>query len=166
MSSFRSDGIDLAIRLNDPPVAAALDARFLFRQEIVAVAAPGLLAGCSDPIDAAALALLPKLHDTHGHWPALLRQCGVMQSRSRDLRVSRTALAIDAALAGQGVALASRFLVASDLEAGRLVQVVPQHLRGSGDFFRLARRGSKRSEYVDAAFHWLVEKAGPSPAPE
>lgn len=74
--------------------------------------------------------------------------------------MSQTALAIDAALAGQGVVLASRFLVATDLDAGRLVQVVPQVLGGQAGFFLIARRGSKRSEAAETTFRWLIEAAG------
>ncbi|RMH45482.1 MAG: LysR family transcriptional regulator [Alphaproteobacteria bacterium] len=159
ISSFQADGIDLAVRLGNPPFGAALEAHLLFRQEIIAVAAPALVPGGRGTVDRAALASLPKLHDSHDLWPAFLKLCGVAHSRSRDIRLSQTALAIDAALAGQGVALASRFLVAADLEAGRLVQAVPQTLNGQGDFFLLARRGAKRSEAADAAFRWLVETA-------
>jgi len=164
VSSFHADGVDLAVRLGEPPFGATLDVHLLFRQEIIAVAAPSLLAELSGPIDATALAGMPKLHDSHDLWPAFLKQCGVTRSCSRDIRFSQTALAIDAALAGQGAALASRFLVAAELEAKRLVEVVPHFLRGSGDFFLLSHRGSRRSESADAAFRWLVEISGASTA--
>ncbi|MEF3047210.1 LysR substrate-binding domain-containing protein [Pseudotabrizicola sp. L79] len=159
VSSFHADGIDLAVRLGNPPFGAALEAHLLFHQEIVAVAAPGLLSGYGDQLDNAALASMPKLHDSHDLWPAFLKQCGIAQSRSRDIRLSQTTLAIDAALAGQGVALASRFLVSADLDAGRLMQAAPQTLNGQGDFFLLARRGTKRTEAAGVTFRWLVETA-------
>ena len=164
LSSFHADGIDLAVRLGEPPFGAALDAHRLFRQEIVAVASAGIMAEQPSPLDMTALEALPKLHDTHDLWPSFLRLCGAKQSRGRDIRMSQTALAIDAAMAGQGVALVSRFLVAADLEAGRLVQAVPQVLRGPGDYFLLARRGAKRTEAAEEAFRWLVEAADPESA--
>ena len=74
---------------------------------------------------------------------------------------SQTTLAIDAALAGQGAALASRFLVAADLKAGRLVQVVGQELSEQGDFFLLARRGTNRSDAVETTCRWLIEASEP-----
>jgi LysR family glycine cleavage system transcriptional activator len=40
VSSFHSDGIDLAVRQGNPPFGAALDAIRLFRQTIIAVAPP------------------------------------------------------------------------------------------------------------------------------
>lgn len=160
LSSFHADGIDLAVRLGEPPFGAAIEAQLLFRQEIVAVASPGLLAEHPNPLDATEIGAVPKLHDTHDLWPSFLRLCGVTRSRGRDIRMSQTALAIDAAMAGQGVALASRFLVAADLEAGRLVQAVPQVLRAQGDYFLLARRGTKRTEAAEKAYRWLVEAAG------
>ncbi|MGR3552445.1 LysR substrate-binding domain-containing protein [Paracoccus sp. (in: a-proteobacteria)] len=161
LSSFHADGIDLAVRLGAPPFGAALRAHLLFRQNIVAVASPGLLAGHSGPLDRAALAVIPKLHDAHDLWPGFLRLCGVAHSQGRDIRLSQTTLAIDAALAGQGAALASRFLVAADLKAGRLVQVVAQELSEQGDFFLLARRGTNRSDAVETTCRWLIEASEP-----
>lgn len=111
------------------------------------------------PLDAATLARLPKLHDTHALWPAFLRACGVRANAGRDISVSQTALAIDAAIAGQGVALASRFIVAADIAAGRLVQVVPQVLRASGDYYLLARRDARSPAAVSAVQGWFLDAA-------
>jgi len=105
--------------------------------------------------------VIPKLHDAHDLWPGFLRLCGVAHSQGRDIRLSQTTLAIDAALAGQGAALASRFLVAADLKAGRLVQVVAQELSEQGDFFLLARRGTNRSDAVETTCRWLIEASEP-----
>ena len=73
LSSFHADGIDLAVRLAEPPFGAALEAHLLFRQEIVAVAAPSITGAQAEPFDAVALAAMPKLHDTHDLWPAFLK---------------------------------------------------------------------------------------------
>lgn len=155
--SFHADGIDLAIRQGQSPFGASLDARLLFRQEIVAVAAPALIAKESLPLASDALNRLALLHDTHNLWPAFYRHVfGVRDlAASKGLSFSQTSLSIDAALAEQGIALASRFLVDRDLRSGRLLQVVPGTLRGDRDFYLLALKTDRRQRAVDDVINWL-----------
>ena len=163
VSSFHSDGIDLAIRQGNPPFGAAINATRLFRQDIIAVAAPELVRDKPLPLKTEAVLAMPKLHDTHDMWPDFLVALG-LESRQRDnpktaqagLRLSQTALAVDAAAAGQGIALVSRFLVAHDLRAGKLVQVMPDTLSGKQDFYLLSQRKLKRDPSVDAVIEWMV----------
>ncbi len=157
--SFHGDGADLAVRFGKPPFGASLRADLLFRNEVVAVCAPALVPG-GRPIAADALARLPLLHDTHDLWPAFLEAAiGEFPRRPvHGTRFSQISLALDAALAGQGVALASRFLVARDLSAGRLVQPIETRLTGDGDFHLLMPRRT-RSPAVEAARNWLLETA-------
>lgn len=159
VSSFQGDGIDLAIRQGHPPFGAALDAIRLFRQEIIAVAAPSLVAGHHLPLDPEILSRLPKLHDSHDLWPAFLRELQVKDRGGHGLRLSQTALTMDAALSGQGVALVSRFLVKRDIAANNLVQVVSDALVGKQDFYLLAARGSKRGSSTQAVVEWFASKA-------
>jgi len=157
--SFQGDGVDLAVRFGKPPFGASLRADLLFRNEIVAVCAPAL-AGEARPLDADDLARLPLLHDTHDLWPAFLEAAfgGAARHKTHGTRFSQISLALDAALAGQGVALASRFLVARDLAAGRLVKPVDACLTGDEDFHLLMPRRT-RSPAVEAARGWLLETA-------
>ncbi len=157
-SSFQTDGVDLAIRLGNPPFGASLDAWLLFLNEVVAVAAPSLLPD-NAPVTPERLAGLTRLHTSHDTWPAFLSLLGLRDKGGRGLRFSQVALAIDAALAGQGVVLASRFLVAPDLAAGRLVQVVPDVLHGAADFHLLSPRGARRTDSVALVVEWLLERA-------
>ncbi|MCK8462833.1 LysR substrate-binding domain-containing protein [Aliiroseovarius sp. S1339] len=159
LSSFHSDGIDLAIRHGQPPFGAALDAIRLFRQKIIAVAAPTLIAGERLPLDLATLSRLPKLHDSHDLWPAFLKQLNVEDNGGHGLRLSQTALAMDAALSGQGVALVSDFHAKRDIAANRLVQVIPDALMGKQDFYLLAPRGSKRGTSTQTVVDWLTSTA-------
>ena len=159
VSSFHSDGIDLAVRQGHPPFGAALDAVHLFRQEIIAVAAPTLVAEHRLPLDLGVLSRLPKLHDAHDLWPAFLKELKVDDRGGRGLRLSQTALAMDAALSGQGVALVSRFLAERDIAAKRLVQVVSAVLLGKQDFYLLAVRGSKHGSSAKAVVEWFASKA-------
>lgn len=159
ISNFHGDGIDLAIHQGQPPFGAALDAIRLFRQEIIAVAAPSLVAGQHLPLDPEALSRLPKLHDAHNLWPAFLKQLKVEDRGGHGLRLSQTTLAMDAALSGQGAALVSSFLARRDIAANYLVQITSETLSGKQDFHLLAVRGSKRSASIQAVVEWFASKA-------
>ncbi len=159
ISSFHGEGIDLAVRQGQPPFGAALEVVRLFRQEVIAVAAPSLLARTDAVPDAHAISDLPKIHDTHDLWPPFLSMSKLGERSGRGLRLSQTALAIDAAREGQGVALVSRFLVQRELEAGQLVQVSETMLQGTEDFYLLARRAQKRKRATSVVMEWLSSKA-------
>ncbi|QPM90519.1 LysR substrate-binding domain-containing protein [Pseudooceanicola algae] len=159
VSSFHADGIDLAVRQGQPPFGASLHADLLFPQEVIAICSPNLVAEDDLPLDAAALSRRTLLNDTHDLWPKFSAAAfgQVVESR-RELRFNQTTLSLDAALAGQGVALASRFLVQRDIEAGRLVQPIGTALDGGLDFFLLVPRqgASSASTHVRS---WLLEVA-------
>lgn len=159
VSSFHSDGIDLAVRQGNPPFGAALDAIRLFRQTIIAVAAPSLVEGHTLPLDPEILSRLPKLNDAHDLWPAFLKELEMEYRGGHGLRLNQTALAMDAALSGQGVALVSRFLAERDIAANRLVQVVSETLSGKQDFYVLAERRSKHGASAKAVVEWFVSRA-------
>lgn len=81
VSSFHSDGIDLAIRQGSPPFGAALNATLLHKQDIIAVVAPEMVNdgyfGIKD------LGHLPKIHDTHdplAHYAGQNRNCRYKQA--------------------------------------------------------------------------------------
>lgn len=156
VASFHADGIDLAVRQGRPPFGASLRADLLFPQAVVAVCAPRLVAEQDRPLDAAALSRMTLLHDTHDLWPKFVEAAfGGDVHLSRGLRFNQTTLTLDAALAGQGIALASRFLVERDLKAGHLVQPINCALEGGLDFYLLTpRQGAS-----DASLHvrnWLL----------
>ncbi|WP_299823170.1 LysR substrate-binding domain-containing protein [uncultured Jannaschia sp.] len=159
VSSFHADGIDLAVRQGRPPFGASLRADLLFPQEVIAVCSPNLVAQQNLPLDAAALTRMTLLHDTHDLWPKFIEAAyGREVEPPRGLRFNQTTLTLDAALAGQGIALASRFLVQRDLIDGRFVQPVASALEGGLNFHLLTpRQGAS-----DVAVHvrdWLLGMA-------
>ena len=156
VSSFHSDGIDLAVRQGSPPFGASLDVRLLFSQSLIAVAAPKFADAGDGLLAPETLAEQPKIHDTHDLWPSYLAHLGVHDQSLRHLRLSQTSLAVDAAIAGQGMALVSRFLVAHDLEAGRLVEVGAAWHAGGNDFYLLMPRTAKKHEAVVKVMTWLT----------
>lgn len=159
VSSFHSDGIDLAVRQSSPPFGASLQTTLLFRQEVIAVAAPGFADKPDGILPTEHLARLPKIHDTHDLWPRYLAEHGQKDTSPRGLRLNQTALAVDAALAGQGVALVSQFLVSRDLAEGRLAQVGAAKAVGGNDFYLLMERSSRKKPAVVAVANWLIARA-------
>ena len=159
VSSFYSDGIDLAVRQGSPPFGASLDVTLLFKQSLIAVAAPKFATEDGNRLEPETLNKLPKIHDTHDLWPSYLAHLGVEDQSPRDLRLSQASLAIDAAIAGQGVALVSRFLVAPDIEAGRLVEVGAARDTGKNDFYVLTTRATKKNGSVADVLTWLKSRS-------
>ncbi len=159
VSSFHSDGIDLAVRQGSPPFGASLSVTHLFKQALVAVAAPHLIGKAVRSDDLQLLSKLPKIHDTHDLWPGYLAFLGTPDASQRGLRLSQTSLAVDAAIAGQGAALVSRFLVAHDLAADRLVEIGKTWEAGGNDFYVLMQRRTKTNPAVTAVMNWLIDRA-------
>lgn len=159
VSSFHSDGIDLAIRQGAPPFGAALNAVLLFEQDVIAVAAPGLVAGEQVPASPQTLSRVPKIHDTHDLWPQFLADMGSTDQSRRGLRLSQTALAVDAAISGQGAALVSRFLVSADIAAGNLVEIGAWHNSEPRDFYLLTLRSPAPNAAIETVVSWLTSRA-------
>lgn len=161
IANFQSDAVDLAVRLGRPPFGPGLTADLLFDQVVIAVASPAVAArlGRAPGPDLNGVALL---HDAHDLWPQFLGLA--LQSApgvAKNIRFNQTSLAIEAAIAGQGLALASRFFVADDLASGRLVQVLGAELRTGSDFYLVAPRKPRHAGSVNAVRGWLLAARAP-----
>lgn len=137
-----------------PPFPSGLEAKLLFRQELVAVASPYLVKELPLPLSTERLGELPLLHDAHDHWPMFLGTCGKLPGAV----FNQTTLALDAALAGQGVALACRAFVAGDLEAGRLVQVTDATMFQEPSYFLVRKRSPLPLDSRDAVWDWCMAR--------
>ncbi len=152
LSDFERDQVDIAVRLTRPPFPSGLDTELLFHQELVAVANPHLIKELPLPLSTERLRELPLLHDAHDHWPMFLHADGKLPGAV----FNQTTLALDAALAGQGVALACRAFVAGDLKAGRLVQVTNKTMIKEPSYFLVRKRSSLPYAPRDAVWDWCV----------
>jgi LysR family glycine cleavage system transcriptional activator len=68
------------------------------------------------------LLTLPLLQDAHRRWDRLAQETGQRPTHA-PLNFDRSALALDAAADGHGVAIAPHHMIEADLRAGRLVEV-------------------------------------------
>lgn len=157
LSDFDRDQIDLAVRLSRAPLRSDLEGRILFRQELVAVASPHLVAGMALPLEIAQLRKLPLLHDALDQWPAFL---GVGPGLAGPA-FNQTTLALDAALAGQGIALACRAFVMADLLSGRLAQVSSKVQLVDPDYMLLRKRSESQRAAVRAVWDWCIQRLPP-----
>lgn len=149
----------------------------IFVPDYVPVCAPTLprLAELRAPADLARFTLIhdETLHEREhdgrsrsgwGQWLRLAQVDGV--DASRGPRFSNAVLAIDAALAGQGIALASKPLVESRVAAGSLVVPFDIRLPSPYAYFLVMPEAVASRPPVAAFRAWLLEEAGGgAPAP-
>lgn len=161
LSSFHNDGVDLAVRYGLPPFGPGLQAELLLEQAVVAVVSPGLLERLGSPCSLEALARYPLLHDAHNLWPRFLDQVfpQALQAAAKNVRFNQTSLAIEAAIAGQGIALASRFFVARDIHAGRLIIPFEPVLQDERGFYLVSPRRVRQHAPLAVVRDWLLEQA-------
>ncbi|MBV5264310.1 LysR family transcriptional regulator [Pinisolibacter sp. B13] len=99
------------------------------------VAAPSLLAKLGPPVDLADIPRLGLLHEeSREQWRRWFAAVGVARPGLDGPRLWYASSAVDAAVAGQGVALATRLQAADDLEAGRLVELPAEEVH-LGDYW-------------------------------
>lgn len=158
------DEADLSIRNGEgewPGVACEL----LARSRLYPVGAPELLRRRRRSVTPAQLKSYLLLHDEDGAttWRRWFAAAGLADTEIEGgCYLLETNLAIDAAIAGQGVALADDFLVAADLDAGRLVRFCEVALRAPDcDFHLLSLENSRRRRPVAAFRNWLLSESEP-----
>lgn len=157
LCTFKGDGVDIAIRLGKPPFGKGLAGELLFPLEIFAVGSPSLLDARKPLTKASDLAKYVLLHDAHDLWPeflAALKQDGRVDA-TKGPRFNQSALAIDAAAAGQGIALTSAPLVERDIKAGRLRRVFDFSLSLSLGYYVVSPKETSDSEAKRAIREWL-----------
>lgn len=153
IADFDRDQVDIAVRLTHPPFPTSFEMRLLFKQKLVPVASPHLIGDRTLPMSLKYLRDMPLLHDSHNHWPRFFGITGKLPGAV----FNQTALALDAALAGQGVAIACQAFVQADLSAGRLVQVSESNLVVEPDYYLVRKRVTTSRKNVDAVWDWCIE---------
>ncbi len=168
---LRSTAVDIAIRYGRGPYPGLMT-QPLFTDRFAPVANPRL--GVESPDDLARVPLIrfdwkrPQPENpTWERWFAVARR--TQPSQASQLRFSDEGHAIQAAVAGHGVALVSLALISEELEAGHLAQPFGPVI--DGHTYHLAMyAGRPPSAAVQAVAHWLSTQAGsegsrPTPSP-
>jgi len=162
LCTFKGDGVDIAIRLGKPPFGKGLVGDLLFPVDIFAVGSPSLLDGPRPLTKPSDLAKHVLLHDAHDLWPEFL---AALKAESRvdptkGPRFSHSSLAIDAAAAGQGIALTSEPLVERDIAAGRLRRIFDSSFSLSLGYYVVYPEESPDSDAKRTMRDWLLAHRG------
>jgi LysR family glycine cleavage system transcriptional activator len=153
---------DLAIRYaRSPPPEATCE---LFRDSYFPVCAPALVAERGEAASASELGRYPlirydwfsddRMAPMWERWRELAGVSGAVESFSAALSFRVEEHAIEAALAGQGVALFSDIVVADELASGALVKAFDFGLPGYA-FYPVFAPDHPRRETLEAFVHWL-----------
>lgn len=160
ISHFQNDGVDLAIRYGKPPFGAGLHTELLLQDSFIAVASPHLIPLKDQPLELNDLYNYTLLHDANNLWPHFLDKLEVKTTKNlfKNIRFNQTLLAIDAAVAAQGITLSNPIFVSSDLETGKLIKIFEQDLKMETGFYLVTPRYSINAESIAKVRKWLFDQ--------
>jgi DNA-binding transcriptional LysR family regulator len=159
------DGIEVAIRYAPPSLVPA-DAIRLFGEEVMPVASPALLR--RQPLTTAAdLANHVLLHYERPDggapwlsWPAWFEVVGAAPIQPRGaLHLTQYDQVIQAAVDGQGVAIATTPLVKHLIREGKLVAPLKQRAASARAYYAVVTAQAARQPEVAAFVQWLIAQA-------
>jgi LysR family glycine cleavage system transcriptional activator len=158
LSDFQTDGIDIAIRQSKPPFEAGLHSTLLAPLNLHAVCSPDFAKtlGRFDRIEDFADQKL--IQDSHFFWERLFGRVGI-KTQVRTMLFNQTALAMDAAANGQGIALAPHLLLDGDISKGNLVVLWRDDQADDRGFFIVYPADSKPNAARDAVVDWALSQA-------
>jgi LysR family glycine cleavage system transcriptional activator len=157
---FAREDVDLAVRHGDGNWPGMNVVR-LSSEQLFAVCSPKLLAGrhrLSRPAD---VLKFPLIHvDDRKDWGKWLEAAGVEGAElSHGPVLNRASMVIDAAIDGQGIALARTTLAATDLISGRLVRPFAEELRLSKTYWILSPKATAALPKIVVFRDWLLAEA-------
>jgi LysR family transcriptional regulator, glycine cleavage system transcriptional activator len=157
---FAREEVDLAVRHGDGNWPG-LDTVQLSGEQLFAVCSPKLLSGRRRLAKPADILKFPLLHlDSRADWTKWLRAADVDDAGAAHGPVlNRASMVIDAAIDGQGVALARTTLAAWDLISGRLVRPFPNSLPLSKTYWIICPKATSNVPKIVTFRNWLLAEA-------
>lgn len=165
---FDREDIDVAIRFGEGRYPG-LNADLLFQDSVFPVCSPRLITRERPLATPRDLLRHPLIHldwQADGHpwpnWKMWMTAAGIKDfDDKRGLHFGQTALTVQAAIDGQGVALGDSNLVADDLAAGRLVKPFDLSLRAPKQFayYLITRPNTDDAPMVNAFRDWCIAEA-------
>ncbi|KYF93374.1 LysR family transcriptional regulator [Sorangium cellulosum] len=130
LADIVEEGFDLAVRIGEAPPDTRLVSRVIARYKAMLCASPSYLAERGEPLSLDALAghdcLIFSSRNRRQSWRFVGDDGAWVKAQGRSrLRLDSGEALRDAAVAGLGIAFLPDFLVAEDVAAGRLQQVLP-----------------------------------------
>jgi LysR family glycine cleavage system transcriptional activator len=170
LTDFTREEVDVAIRLG-PGSYVGLRSDLLMREDFYPVCSPALLSRGPPLREPADLSQHILLHDEWeqripdqvdwARWLAVIGVTGI--DAQRGLRFSFSHMTLQAAAAGQGIALASSALLGDDLATGRLVRPFDDlSVQGPYGFFIVCPNATAEREKVVSFRNWALDEAARS----
>lgn len=117
------------------------------------------------PMGLDTLLTLPLLQDAHRRWEALIESTG-HRAPHKLLNFDRSALALDAAIEGHGVAIAPTYIVENDVKRQRLVEVWINPEPPTEHLFVSWSQEHVRQPDVHRVVKWITSEFGQERTPE
>ena len=157
---FAREEVDIGIRHGDGNWSG-LDAVRLCTEQLFPVCSPKLMTGRNRIAKPSDLLKFPLLHlDDNKSWSRWFEAAGIADAElPRGLILNRRSMLIDAAIDGQGVALALSTLAAWDLINGRIVRPFDIGLRLSKTFWIVCPKTSSTKPKIKTFREWLLAEA-------
>jgi len=156
---FAREDVDLAVRHGDGNWAG-LDAVRLSSEQLFPVCAPKLVSGRNRIAKAADLLKFPLLRlEDWKNWSRWFDAAGVTATAVPGPVLNRASMLIDAAVDGQGIALARTTLAAWDLINGRLVKPIDVSLRLSNTYWIVGPKATSALPKIKVFREWLLAEA-------
>jgi LysR family transcriptional regulator, glycine cleavage system transcriptional activator len=157
---FAREDVDMAVRHGEGNWSGLEQTR-LCSESLFAVCSPKLLSlnvGLHRPSD---VLKFPLLHlDDRKDWSRWLERAGVKHAQVlQGIVLNRASMLIDAAIDGQGIALARTALAASDLISGRLVKPFATASRLSKTYWIVSPRATSALPKINLFREWLLTEA-------
>ncbi|WP_308907465.1 transcriptional regulator GcvA [Pseudomonas canadensis] len=161
--NFSSADSDVAIRLGNGHYPA-LHSEFMLREQIFPVASPDLLNRFGTPNEPAELLRYPLLTrdgaDLVPKWEAWFEHVGVGVSTLKEsVRFADTNMTIEAALLGQGIALARSGHVEAEINDGSLMRLFNVPFASPVAYFFVCPKGLETQPHIISFRNWLLAES-------
>jgi LysR family glycine cleavage system transcriptional activator len=156
---FARDDVDIAIRHGDGEWPG-LDVHRLYSERLFAVCSPKLVAGrnrITKPADLLKFPLL-RLEDAK-NWMRFFEAAGVKVAVGPGPVLNHASMLIDAAIDGQGIALARTALAAWDLINGRLMRPTAVSLRMANTYWIVCPKAASNVPKIATFRNWVLAEA-------
>jgi len=156
---FAREDVDIAIRHGDGNWPG-LHVERLYSERLFPVCSPKLVAGRNRITKAADLLKFPLLRlEDAKNWTRLFEAAGVKATVGPGPVLNRASMLIDAAIDGQGIALARTALAAGDLINGRLVRPVDVSLRMANTYWIACPKAASNVPKLATFRDWVLAEA-------
>lgn len=155
---FDTSEVDIALRFGKPGWEGLYHEQ-IRHEELIVVAAPSLVESTKLPMRPEYVADLPLLQDAFNvGWEFWAAQVGLSADRinSQNIKFVDSAVLLEAAIDGQGVALARHLLAERDLKLGRLVRLDDSRVPLDRGLYFVCRPGDQERVSLKVFKKWLM----------